>query len=418
MFENIKDPAVRDYLMRRKQKEDELAQAQSTQTMVDYGDVAANVLKGLNTPQRVMYRNRLDALGTAPKTEEFETKTVDIKGGPLAREAVAAKQKELAGLDTDLTRNMAIVDRDKAQQDQAARRDPTSQESMFARNYLAQVAPSAAQMGNFDQLSAEQIEKIAPGLAAKFNAERSDALRRAEMGQRASEFDRNMALQDRELEQRRREAEMKDARDREQIRASQAKVEDKPAPGQKKVDEAYAQDYLAWTAGGKETAETNLNQLKALREDLASEGKSGALGSVGSRIQGSLPDVVNTDTAIQRRDMAQGATISGLKAALGSAFTQKEGELLRELSYNPKLPPDENLKRVDKLIKQIESGIVNQNAQQAQFESTGTLKGWQGTRSAPASSGKIVAKKQYSPSRDQTRIQYSDGTEEIVSGKR
>jgi hypothetical protein len=63
---------------------------------------------------------------------------------------------------------------------------------------------------------------------------------------------------------------------------------------------------------------------------------------------------------------------------LGAQFTEKEGERLISRAYNPVLSQPENKKRVDRLIKQIQSAAEAKLEASRYFMAKGTLEGWKG----------------------------------------
>lgn len=199
--------------------------------------------------------------------------------------------------------------------------------------------------------------------------------------------------------------------DRQEARADKKQaLAEKGTEGQKAVDKDYAKEYNEWTATGKASLIKNLDALKEARDALKKD------PSLTGGLTGVLGDRMTADRVLKQRQKVGSAIQSSLKATLGAQFTEKEGERTLKNAYNEAASPDTNAASLDALIKQLEAQGRNNEEKAHHFESKGTLQGFHGN-SIPSSSGKQVSKKQFSPSRNQTRITYSDGSEEIVDGK-
>lgn len=146
------------------------------------------------------------------------------------------------------------------------------------------------------------------------------------------------------------------------------------------------------------------------------------------RIVGRLPDFARTESSITARENIQSAIQETLRPTLGAQFTEKEGERIMNLQYNENLDEAENKKRAQELKRFIEKKVKFSDDLYSYIEEKGSDKGFPyekyGMKKSESSmsaqepgSGKQIARKQYSPSRNQTKIIYADGTEEIVDGK-
>jgi hypothetical protein len=148
------------------------------------------------------------------------------------------------------------------------------------------------------------------------------------------------------------------------------KKESQPASaGIKKLDTEFAKDYNEWTGGGKESFEKNLQRLKDAKVKLAASG-------AGGRFAGRLPDWLKSEELITTRDDVHAAAVAGLRAALGAQFTEKEGERIQGYSFNEKLSPEENAKKIDAAIKELEQSKLQKEAKARYFEQNETLKGY------------------------------------------
>ncbi len=163
-------------------------------------------------------------------------------------------------------------------------------------------------------------------------------------------------------------------------RATQARVTKEGALGlseaEKAIDKQFAKDYNTFIAGGGfADAQKNINQLKEVRAELS----RGA--NVTGPVVGRLPfrDVFNPRAeAIQ--ETVEEVVQRNLRLVLGAQFTEKEGERLISRAYNPKQPEAENIKRLDRLISQIDQAAQAKVRAGEYFEKNGTLKGFRGTQ--------------------------------------
>jgi hypothetical protein len=150
---------------------------------------------------------------------------------------------------------------------------------------------------------------------------------------------------------------------------------DKLTPGQSKVDEKFADDYVAWTTGGGQDAAAQIAQLKPVIQALE-EGKP--ITGVPVAVQPDLLLAMTNPKALQSREQVEEVVQRNLRVILGAQFTEKEGERLIARAFNPKLPPEENAKRLRRLFLQMSSAAEQKNAAAAYFEENGTLRGFKG----------------------------------------
>jgi hypothetical protein len=150
---------------------------------------------------------------------------------------------------------------------------------------------------------------------------------------------------------------------------------DKLTPGQSKVDEKFADDYVAWTTGGGQDSAAQIAQLKPVIQALE-EGKP--ITGVPVAVQPDLLLAMTNPKALQSREQVEEVVQRNLRVILGAQFTEKEGERLIARAFNPKLPPEENAKRLRRLFLQMSSAAEQKNAAAAYFEENGTLRGFKG----------------------------------------
>lgn len=196
-------------------------------------------------------------------------------------------------------------------------------------------------------------------------------------------------------------------------------------PAQKAVDTNFGKSYAEYQAlGGRAKTEAELGGLREIPKKLEKR-KYGLF----DRVIGVLPkfgrDLVDPELS-SLEDGLKKAIQGTIGQVLDSQYAAREADAVFERSWNPRLSPSENAKRIRAEIKRIESMAADKERASQYYEENGTLAGFVPDRrtlykkdaqdKAPAA--RTVAKKQYSPSRKQTKITYSDGSEEIVDGKK
>jgi hypothetical protein len=119
--------------------------------------------------------------------------------------------------------------------------------------------------------------------------------------------------------------------------------------GQEKMLEETAKDLAPWGTGGKQQAEANLATYDDLIVGLTS-------GEITTRQFADLtPQALGIDDTLRQIfnptgqnavDNVRRVIFQGLKDTLGQQFTQKEAERLVAASYNPALPEEMNIQRL------------------------------------------------------------------------
>lgn len=168
----------------------------------------------------------------------------------------------------------------------------------------------------------------------------------------------------------------------------------KLTPGQQALDKAFAKEYDEWTSKDRSIVDRNLDKLEGVRDTL--EKRKNDLIAPSGRLVGRLPDWARSQESLRLREDVRGAVMDTLRATLGAAFTEKEGERVFNLAYNENLSPDENLHKLNPLIKQLQTQRDAKDAKGAFFDSQGTLKGFSGAmprQEKPQT--KIVGEKTY-----------------------
>ena len=149
----------------------------------------------------------------------------------------------------------------------------------------------------------------------------------------------------------------------------------KPSAGQEAVDKKYADDYLAWRQGGGSDNAKLTDQLNIALTNLNSG------DNITGPVIGSIPDVVQAfvkPEAVDTRDQVAEVVQRNLRLVLGAQFTEKEGKMLMDRAYNPRLDEATNARRVQGLITQIDEAAKAKESAAQYFEEKGTLRGWSG----------------------------------------
>jgi hypothetical protein len=150
--------------------------------------------------------------------------------------------------------------------------------------------------------------------------------------------------------------------------------EGKPlTPGQKKVDENFADTYAAFVSGGATDAAKQVTQLSSALKQL--EQNSELTGP----LIGLMPETLQSfaaPEALAVKQTIQEVVQRNLRAVLGPAFTAKEGEALIARAFDPALGQKENVKRVRRLLEQIERANADTQAAVKYYEDNGSLQGF------------------------------------------
>ncbi len=185
-----------------------------------------------------------------------------------------------------------------------------------------------------------------------------------------------------------------------QLRLEQAKALANPlnnlSPAQKGVDTGFAKDYNDYQLqGGRSTVDKNLGLLKGAADKLTDE--KGLTGNWTQKIpilnSDAIQSTINPDS-IRVRDDIRGAVQASLRQTLGSQFTEREGEAIFNRAYDPKLAPEENVRRINNTLAELKGMAASKDQSGQYYEGHGTLKGFSPTTNrgllnpvAPAQAG-------------------------------
>jgi hypothetical protein len=166
-----KNPSLVDqYRERMKSADQNLADAQKTRDYLGLADVAAGALTDFANSQKqdVILKNRMQDLGKAPSIQEAERSRYNPMLGKLGDTKVQDAKDQRASAESQFMTEQRLAAADKS----ALRSDPNSEESKAARAFIQQLMPNAR---GIESMSAEQLDKAAPLLMQKFNADRAQA---------------------------------------------------------------------------------------------------------------------------------------------------------------------------------------------------------------------------------------------------
>jgi hypothetical protein len=158
--------------------------------------------------------------------------------------------------------------------------------------------------------------------------------------------------------------------------------------GQVALDQQTAKEYTKWLDESPKI-EANLSDLESVKEDLR---KAGALMS--GPIVGKLPKIARSSSSIETQQKVDKITTETLRQILGAQFTEKEGETIRALSYDPELEPEANIKKINDGINRLKALAKEKQDRMGYFENNEmSMSGYKGVSKAPQSDKVVVQDK-------------------------
>ena len=184
-------------------------------------------------------------------------------------------------------------------------------------------------------------------------------------------------------------------------------------PGQEKMLEATAADLAPWGTGGKQQAEANLATYDKLLVGLTS-------GEINTRtIADFAPSALGIDDTIRglfnptgqnALDNVRRVIFQGLKDTLGGNFAEAEAQRLVSASYNPALPEEMNIQRLQDARDVLSDTIAAKNDLYAHIAAGGTMADYEGvTPAAVLSSGTAEIEAKYANDQDKGGFQAPSG---------
>ena len=152
---------------------------------------------------------------------------------------------------------------------------------------------------------------------------------------------------------------------------------------QKAIDREFGKMYSKFVLGGEASAVgKNIIQLQDatnILETHLNEGKD-LTGDFRSVLPDSLQSFANPE-GVKVKEMVQEVVQSNLRAVLGGQFAEREAQQLLARSFNERLLPEENIRRIKNLQKSIELAFEQKTKAIEYFRQNGTMAGYNGTTS-------------------------------------
>ncbi len=152
----------------------------------------------------------------------------------------------------------------------------------------------------------------------------------------------------------------------------------KPTEAQKVVDRKFGARYEEDVVGGNlAVAQRDRQGLVNLRDSI----RRGELGEISGPSIGGTPEFARGfihPKAVGAQQQIEKAVQSSLKSTLGSQFTEREGANILARTFDPKLPQEENMRRLDVLIAGLEAVDQAKQGAYSYYEQNGTLRGYKG----------------------------------------
>ena len=152
---------------------------------------------------------------------------------------------------------------------------------------------------------------------------------------------------------------------------------------QKAIDREFGKVYSKFVLdGGASVIGKNISQLQDASKILETHLREGKdlTGVYNSALPDSLRSFFNPE-GVKVQQMVEEVVQSNLKAVLGGQFSEREAEQLLARSFNPRLLPEENIRRINNLQKSIELAFQQKLKAIEYFEANGTMDGFKGASS-------------------------------------
>lgn len=378
-FDAMTEQANLDKLLSQKQSEPQVTAPQQDPRIAQYQTMLKSMESRLNRP----------TASTMKSQPDFRDK--------LAEELKNARLENKADLDTARNKDAQTQLANQLMQsfsqigEGLANRAGTTNIKMPAAQFAAEQAQAVAS-NNKEKLAGlmEQYQLMSDKEKAKIDAEN----RKLQAEDRAFERDyKNKMLQ---LEVAKLGKESKE----------------KQSAGQRELDKQVAKEYQDWTSGGQKIAQSEINKLKGVADKL----RNNELTTGG--LTGLFPDRLTSNQVLGARADVESTVMNSLRAILGAQFTENEGKRIIQNTWNEGDSTQNNLARLDRLVNDLENKAMDKSQKANYFEqSGGTLAGYKANQASTPKTNKTISNKQYSPSRNQTKVTYSDGTQEILDGR-
>lgn len=164
-------------------------------------------------------------------------------------------------------------------------------------------------------------------------------------------------------------------------KAEQAKAE-KPVTSKayEAVDRDYAKQYNDWTTTGRASYLKNRQLLEDAKNSLSnlSGGEKSSVSGKGTSFFGKITgDFSRSEKSLQLENDVKQAAQSSLKAILGGTYTAGEGESVMNKAYDVRLPPEQNIKKIQRALDELDERAKAEEKKAKHFEKWKTLEGWE-----------------------------------------
>lgn len=147
-------------------------------------------------------------------------------------------------------------------------------------------------------------------------------------------------------------------------------------PGQKAVDEKYAEYYNNFSGSGAAIAKTTIDQLKGWRDTLLEESKS-VFEAGGGRVASMLPDAARTRQSLLIRDQIPAKANLVLKELFGGQLSNDERVSESKTYYSDNQDSKTNAQILTDKIQQLENKYNAEMAKAKYYEQNKSLRGFE-----------------------------------------
>ncbi len=150
-------------------------------------------------------------------------------------------------------------------------------------------------------------------------------------------------------------------------------------PGEQKIDEKFSAEVVNFISSGAEgkilkqmdVIQTTIDELKNNPEKYYGSALNQIIAGTPIAKDFLTPELANL------KETFDGAIQSALRSILGAAYTEQEGRDVLRRGFNVRLPPADNIARMERELKSLESQLANKKRSIEYFQDKGTLRGFQ-----------------------------------------
>ena len=150
-------------------------------------------------------------------------------------------------------------------------------------------------------------------------------------------------------------------------------------PGEQKIDEKFSAEVVNFISSGAEgkivkqmdVIKTTINELKNNPQKYYGSALNQIIAGTPIAKDFLTPELANL------KETFDGAIQSALRSILGAAYTEQEGKDVLRRGFNVRLPPANNIARMERELKSLESQLADKKRSIEYFQDKGTLRGFQ-----------------------------------------